>query len=141
MSEHAPTSLNKDGGRIFTSGQVAREFGALRSQIHSLSVKGLIPFQRTESGHRLYSESDIPTIREACEKAGYLNPVMPRGRSYDEFEEALAGIGLGTELCPLTKHQKEELFDWFRNSRPEPWPTKRGPEIIYDPNHGAEAKS
>ena len=138
MSNRAPNSPNHDGGRLFSSGQIAREVGALRSHIHALSLKGLIPFRLTETNHRLYSESDIPTIREACEKAGYINPVMPRGRSYDEFEEALINIGLGTTI---TKEQKEELFDWFRNSRPEPWPTKRGPEIAYDPNHGTEAKS
>ena len=134
-------SLTKQGGRVLSSGQMAREVGVLQYHISALAKKDLIEFYLID-GNRYYDEADVPAIRAACIEAGYMQaPAKPAGEAYGDFNAFLASIELGIAVQPLTKNQREQLFELFRNANPKPATATGGAETPYDPNHGTEAKS
>lgn len=90
-------------GRLFTSGQLAREIGLLQYHVRALSVKGKIPF-RVCGGDRFYDEADIPQIIAAATEAGYLKSPS---RTYESFVSLLASIGLDE----LQEDKKRKLFE------------------------------
>ncbi len=109
-----PLSLTKQGGKVFSSGQMARQVGVLQYHISALAKKDLIEFFLID-GNRYYDEADIPTIRAACIEAGYIQPpAKTPGDAYDDFNAFLASIELGSEQRPLTTNQREQLFELFR---------------------------
>lgn len=122
-----PMTLTKNGGRVLSSGQTAREVGVMQYHISALAKKGKIEFFLFGSGDRYYDEADLPAIRAACIDAGYLDaPAKSVEEMYADFNVFLASIALDTDLQPLTKHQRENLFELFRTSKPEPKPTTLG---------------
>lgn len=69
---------------MLTITDVARRLGIRPWQARRLFERNLLPPAKRASLYRIFEEADLPAIREAAEKAGYLQPVQ---------EEA--------ELCPI----------------------------------------
>jgi hypothetical protein len=60
--------------RLLTLGQVARRCGVDLWQVQRLVDSGRLPEPPRVGKYRVFAESDVPAIRAALSKAGFLPP-------------------------------------------------------------------
>src|SRR5438067_2789582 len=66
----------RQGTRLLRISEVARRVGISSSALRAWEALGLVTPQRTQSGYRLYGESEVPFLHRAIflRKVGALNP-------------------------------------------------------------------
>ena len=58
--------------QFLTLGQVAKRFGCFTWQVARLFERGILPPAARLGNYRVVAESDLPIIRQALEKCGYI---------------------------------------------------------------------